>query len=80
MGITHIENGIFTSAKKGHLKYITEPFEGCDFYFDNHHNLPFDKEGCDIIVNNIKTIIFDRFPDCDITYDDITKQYTFTWY
>ena len=77
MGITYIEDGVFTAAKQGLVKYTAEPFEGCETYMFSPMNL--DKDVCENIVNGIKTLVSERFPDSQVIYDANTKQYTLKW-
>ena len=77
MGLRYIEDGVFSAAKQGLVKYTTERFEGCETYKLSPMNL--DKDVCENIVNGIKTIVSDRFPDSEVLYDPTTKQYTLKW-
>ena len=77
MGITHIENGVFTAAKQGLVKYTTERFEGCETYEFSPMRL--DKDVCENIVNGIRSLVSERFPDSQVIYDATTKQYTLEW-
>ena len=72
--ITYLETEVFTAAKKGLVKYTTDPVEECE---NNEFRL--DKEVCENIVNEIKTLVSERFPDSDLIYDTNTKQYTLKW-
>jgi hypothetical protein len=76
-GITYIEHGVFTAAKQGLIKYTTEPFPGCEVYSSRHFAL--DKEVCDNIVNGIRALVSERFPDSEVMYDSKTKKYTLKW-
>lgn len=81
MGITFIENSVFTAAKQGLVKFTTEPFLGCEFYSrpsESYLN-GFDKTDCENIVNGIYTLVSERFPDSTIVYHTATKRYTLKW-
>ena len=74
-GIAMIEHTVFTAAKEGLGQFTTQPFEGCE-----HELAPgIDKEACENIVNGIKTLVSERFPDSDLLYDATTKRYTLKW-
>jgi hypothetical protein len=81
MGITYIEHGVFTAAKKGFLKYTTEPFLGCEAYSSTElePSNRIDKDICERIVSGIRILVSQRFPDSEILYDSNTKQYTLKW-
>ena len=76
MGIKYIEHSVFTAAKQGSVKFITEPFPGCEFY-----SLPIgvDKAVCENVVKGIHALVSERFPDSEILYDTATKRYTLKW-
>jgi hypothetical protein len=79
-GITMVEDIVFTAAKQGLLQYTTEPFNGCEAYTSQlavPYNL--DKASCEYIVNGIKALVSQRFPDSELLYDFNTKQYTLKW-
>jgi hypothetical protein len=80
-GITSIEHSVFTAAKQGLLSFTTGPFDGCETDIDPSELAPygFDKTVCKNIVNGIKTLVSQRFPDSELLYDATTKQYTLTW-
>lgn len=83
MGITMIENYVFTAAKQGLTQYTTEPVNGCesaDIYGPTEF-APFgiDKEACENIVNGIRKLVSERFPDSELLYNANTKQYTLKW-
>jgi hypothetical protein len=80
-GIMYIEQGVFTAAKQGLVKYTIGPFPDCAFYSSPSDNLPngVDKEVCDNILNGIRVLVSERFPDSEILYDATTKQYTLKW-
>jgi len=80
-GITYIEQGVFTAAKQGLVKYTIGPFPDCAFYSSPSDDLPngVDKEVCDNILNGIRILVSERFPDSEILYDTTTKQYTLKW-
>ena len=81
-GITNIEDVVFRAAKQGLVKYTTEPFEGCEVYYNRPNELgPFgiDKDTCENIVNRIHILVSERFPDSEFIYDTNTKQYTLKW-
>jgi hypothetical protein len=80
-GIAFIEDAIFTAAKQGLTNYTTEPFNGCERFTKPSELAPFgfDKEICENIINGIHTLVSERFPDSEISYDDITKRYTLKW-
>jgi hypothetical protein len=81
MGIKYIEHSVFTAAKLGSVKFITEPFPGCEFYSSPIEDLPFgvDKAVCENVVKGIHALVSERFPDSEILYDTATKQYTLKW-
>ena len=76
-GITNIEHSVFTAAKQGLLNFTTEPFNGCETY--EFSPMKLDKDVCENIVNGIKILVSERFPDSEFIYDANTKQYTLTW-
>ena len=79
-GITMVEDIVFTAAKQGLLQYTTEPFNGCEAYTPQlavPYNL--DKASCEYVVNGIKALVSQRFPDSELLYDFNTKQYTLKW-
>jgi hypothetical protein len=80
-GITYIEHSVFTAAKRGLLSFTTQPFDGCDTNINPSELAPygFDKEVCENIVNGIKTLVSERFPDSEILYDTKTREYTLKW-
>lgn len=80
-GITYIENSVIAVAKQGSVKFITEPFPGCDFYSIPSEDLPngFDKALCENIVKGIHSLVSERFPDSEVLYDAATKRYTLKW-
>ena len=75
-GIAYIEDAVFSAAKRGLVKYTTEPFEGCDAYIRVYG---LDKDVCERIVNGIKTLVSARFPDSTLLYDTNSKTYTLKW-
>lgn len=80
-GITYIEGEVFKAAKRGLVKYTTEPFKGCEAYAGPNELAPFgfDKEICENIVNRIHTLVSERFLDSEVLYDIATKRYTLKW-
>ena len=79
-GIAMIEYSVFTAAKEGFVKFTTQPFEGCELYVKSQFTPPgVDKVACENIVNRIKTLVSERFPDSEVLYDANTKQYTLKW-
>jgi hypothetical protein len=80
-GITYIEHSVFTAAKQGLVKFTTEPFNGCETDTSPSELAPFgfDKTVCENIVNRIKTLVSERFPDSELLYDANTKRYTLKW-
>jgi hypothetical protein len=78
-GITYLENAVFTAAKQGHLRYRSEPFEGCEAYSIPNDDYSFDKEICKNIVNGIQKLVSERFPDSEILYNPKTKRYILKW-
>ena len=81
MGIRYIEEAVITAAKHGSVKFITEPFLGCEFYTSPSDDLPIgvDKAVCENIVKGIHTLVSERFPDSEVLYDTATKRYTLNW-
>ena len=81
MGIKFIEHSVFTAAKQGSVKFITEPFSGCEFYSIPTEDLPIvvDKAVCENVVKGIHALVSERFPDSEILYDTATKRYTLKW-
>lgn len=75
-GITYIEQGVFSAAKQGLVKYTIGPFPDCTFY---SRPSGVDKEVCDNILKGIRILVSERFPDSEIMYDSKTKQYTLKW-
>ena len=80
-GITYIEHSVFTAAKQGLVKFTTEPFNGCETDTSPSELAPFgfDKAVCENIVNGIKILVSERFPDSELLYDAYTKRYTLKW-
>ena len=80
-GITYIENAVFAAAKQGQVKYITEPFEGCDAYTRPSEGSPLgiDKELCEKVITGIRALVSQRFPDSAILYNPKTKRYMLKW-
>ena len=80
-GITYIEYSVFTAAKRGLLSFTTQPFDGCNTNIDPSELAPYgvDKAVCENIVNGIKTLVSERFPDSELLYDAKTRQYTLKW-
>jgi hypothetical protein len=81
MGIKYIEHSVFTAAKQGSIKFITEPFPGCEFYSSRSEDLQIgvDKAVCENVVKGIHALVSERFPDSEILYDTATKRYTLKW-
>lgn len=80
-GITYIESSVFTAAKQGLVKFTTEPFDGCETDTRPNELAPFgfDKVVCENIVNRIKILVSERFPDSELLYEADTKRYTLKW-
>jgi len=81
-GITYIEHSVFTAAKKGLLSFTTRPFQDCEIDIYDPSKLEAygdDKAVCENIVNGIKALVSERFPDSKILYDTNTRQYTLKW-
>ena len=80
-GITYIEHSVISAAKRGLLRFTTEPFYGCETDINSSELAPygFDKAVCENIVNGIKRLVHERFPDSELLYDATTKQYTLKW-
>ncbi len=80
-GITYIEHSVFTAAKRGLLSFTTHPFYGCETDIVPSELAPYgvDKGVCENIVNGIKALVSERFPDSKILYDTNTRQYTLKW-
>ena len=80
-GIKYIESSVFTAAKRGLLSFTTRPFDSCETDIVPNELAPygFDKTVCKNIVNGIKTLVSQRFPDSVLLYDATTKQYTLKW-
>jgi hypothetical protein len=81
-GITYIEHSVFTAAKRGLLSFTTETFHDCETDIYEPSKLePYgnDKAVCENIVNGIKKLVHERFPDSEILYDATTKRYTLKW-
>lgn len=79
-GITYIEDAVFTAAKQGFTYYTTEPVDECKTYGPSEL-APFgiDKAACENIVNGIRILVSERFPDSELLYDSSTKRYTLKW-
>jgi hypothetical protein len=80
-GITYIEHSVFTAAKRGLLSFTTRPFYGCETDINPSELAPYgvDKAVCENIVNGIKKLVSERFPDSEVLYDTTTRQYTLKW-
>jgi hypothetical protein len=80
-GFTYIKNAVFTAAKQGFSHYTTDPIPECDNYdiLNEFISLGIDKENCNTIINEIKLLVYNHFPDTKILYDYKTKQYTLIW-
>ena len=80
-GITYIEDSVFAAAKRGLVKFTTEPFYGCEVYSRPSELAAFglDRVVCEHIVKGIRTLVSERFPDSELLYDDIAKRYTLIW-
>lgn len=80
-GITYFENEIFTAAKQGLSQYSSQPFDGCPAHIGPSELTPFgfDKMVCENIVNGIKALVAERFPDSELIYDIKTRCYTLKW-
>ena len=76
-GFSYIANSAITAAKQGFVQYTTEPWEGCESFIAIESTI--DREGCEIIVNGITTLVSNHFPDSEVIYDDYTKRYTLKW-
>ena len=76
-GFSYIYNHVIAAAKQGFVQYTTEPWEGCESYTARESII--DREGCEIIVNGITTLVSNHFPDSEVIYDDNTKRYTLNW-
>lgn len=77
-GSTYLEGAIIIAAKKGLTQYTTEEFLGCD---GPSELIPYgmEKTTCENIVNGIRAIISERFPDSEIIYDVTSRRYTLNW-
>lgn len=92
IGFAHIESAVFTAAKQGFLKVRTLPFPECKEYHPSDfpgittdqsdklfaiHNM--EKDVCENIINGIKSLVLERFPDSEVIYNPTTKRYTIKW-
>lgn len=80
-GFAYIKNAVFNAAKQGLSHYTTDPFLGCDVYntINELSRIGLNKENCDTIINEIKLLVSNRFPDSEIIYNINTNQYTLKW-
>lgn len=90
-GITVIKEMVFNAAKYGLLKLII-PLPECKEYNPNElpsttvfneeelfYLPPIDKDVCETIVNGIKKLVIESFPDSDVVHDTTTRKYTIQW-
>jgi hypothetical protein len=66
------------------VQYTTDPFQGCEELAINNRPsdlapFGFDKEVCENVVNGIRSLVSERFPDSEVLYDANTKRYTLKW-
>jgi hypothetical protein len=80
-GIAYIEAQVFKAAKIGLLQYTSEPFPGCQYYSSPSDISPngLDTTACENIVNKIKKLVSDRFPDSKLSYNETDQRYTLYW-
>jgi hypothetical protein len=78
-GIAYIENAVFSAAKQGHLHYTTEPFLGCEVIHSELFAAGIDTQACEYVLQGIKTLVAQRFPDSELLYDKNTRRYTLNW-
>ena len=80
-GFTYIENAVLTAAKQGSIKYITEPFEGCEAYSRPSELSPMgiDKVICENVITGVRALVSERFPDSNLLYNSNTKRYMLKW-
>ena len=79
-GIAMIEAAVFSAAKEGFGQFTTLPFEGCELYGTSQFAPPgVDIAACEHIVNGIRALVSERFPDSELMYDARTKRYTLKW-
>ena len=76
-GIRYIVDNVIAAAKQGFVQYTTETWEGCELVTAGDSII--DREGCEIVVNGIKTFVSNYFPDSEVIYDCKTKRYTLKW-
>jgi len=82
IGITYIENTVIAAAKQGLTNYTTRQFSGCEAVCPiviESTKETIHKNMCENIINRIKTLAAERFPDSEITYNGATGQYTLNW-
>jgi hypothetical protein len=94
IGYTYIEDAVFAAAKQGLLQCTTRPFLPCEtpgefspttVSYNDPNDPPimitnmFDKDVCENIINGIKSLIIQQFPDSEIRYNTKTKRYTIKW-
>lgn len=76
-GFTYIEDAVITAAKHGSVKYVTEPFEGCEAYSQRSDGI--DKDLCENVLTGLRALVSERFPDSDLLYNPKTKRYMLKW-
>lgn len=94
IGYTYTEDAVFNAAKQGLMQYKTRPFLPCEtpgefppvtVAYNDPNDSPimitnmFDKDVCENIINGIRSLIIQQFPDSEIIYDADTKRYTLKW-
>lgn len=80
-GIWYVENAVFHAAKQGLVKVTEYNYQGCEAWSRPSEIAPYglDKEVCENIIDGIKKLVSERFPDSEVIYDTKTKQHTLKW-
>lgn len=80
-GIDYLETEVFKAAKAGRLSYTANPFPGCQHFTRPSEIFPngLDKAACETIVNEMKKLVTERFPDSELTYNEKDQTYTLYW-
>jgi hypothetical protein len=78
---TYIEGAVLTAAKRGLVKYVSDPFEGCEAYSIPSEVSPvgIDKMICENVISGVRSLVSERFPDSDVLYNPKTKRYMLKW-
>lgn len=80
-GIDYLETEVFKAAKTGRLSYTTNPFPGCQ-YFSRPSEIStngLEQVVCENIVNEIKKLVTEHFPDSKLVHNEKDQTYTLYW-